>query len=82
MKHFGAFEAKSHFSEILRKVISGEKFIITKHGVQVAMIIPFYPKEEKADSVNNVIRALKKLKKGITLGKKLSIKKMIGEGRK
>jgi prevent-host-death family protein len=46
VKHFGAFEAKTHFSELLGNVINGEKFIITKHGVQVAMIIPF-TKERK-----------------------------------
>lgn len=81
IKHFGAFEAKSHFSEILEKVINGEKFIITKHGVQVAMIIPFSRKEENIDPVKDAIRALKKLRKGITLGKKLSIRKMLEEGR-
>jgi antitoxin (DNA-binding transcriptional repressor) of toxin-antitoxin stability system len=46
------------------KVISGEKFIITKHGVQVAMIIPFSQKKEKVDSVNDVIRSFSK-KEGV-----------------
>lgn len=82
MKHFGAFEAKTHFSEILGDVINGEKFIITKHGVQVAMIIPFTKEEAGVDPVQDAIRALKKLRKGITLGEKLSIKKMRQEGRK
>jgi prevent-host-death family protein len=82
MKHFGAFEAKTHFSELLRDVISGEKFIITKHGVEVAMIIPSTQKEENVDPVKNAIRTLKKLKKDVTLGKKLSIRKMIEKGRK
>ncbi|MBA3602884.1 MAG: type II toxin-antitoxin system Phd/YefM family antitoxin [Parachlamydiaceae bacterium] len=36
MKHFGAFEAKTHFSALLSEVINGKKFVITKHGVQVA----------------------------------------------
>jgi prevent-host-death family protein len=82
MKHFGAFEAKTHFSELLGDVINGEKFIITKHGVRVAMIIPFTKEEEGIDPVQDAIRALKKLRKGITLGKKLSIRKMLEEGRK
>ncbi len=82
MKHFGAFEAKTHFSEILGNVMNGEKFIITKHGVQVAMIIPFTSKEEDTHPIQDTIRALKKLRKGITLGKKLSVKKMIEKGRK
>jgi prevent-host-death family protein len=37
MKQFGAFEAKTHFSELLGAVMNGEKFVITKHGVQVAI---------------------------------------------
>jgi hypothetical protein len=32
--------------------------------------------------VKDAIRALKKLRKGITLGKKLSIRKMLEKGRK
>lgn len=82
MKQFGAFEAKTHFSEILGDVINGEKFIITKHGVKVAMIIPFSKDEDSIDPVKDGIQALKKLRKGITLGKKLSIRKMREEGRK
>jgi prevent-host-death family protein len=82
MKQFGSFEAKTHFSEILGEVINGESFVITKHGVQVAMIIPFTQKEEGVDPVTNSIRAIKKLRTGITLGKKLSIRKMREEGRK
>jgi len=82
MKHFGAFEAKTHFSELLAHVINGEKFIITKHGVEVAMIIPFKQECNAIDPVQDAIRALKTQRKGITLGKKLSIKKLLEEGRK
>lgn len=82
MKQFGAFEAKTHFSELLQDVINGEKFIITKHGEQVAMIIPFTEKEEKVNPIEDAIRALRKLRKGVTLGKKLSIRKMREQGRR
>jgi prevent-host-death family protein len=82
MKHYGAFEAKTHFSEILGNVINGEKYIITKHGVQVAMIIPFTQQEKDNNPVHDAIRELKMLRKGVTLGKKISIRKMIEEGRR
>ena len=82
MKQFGAFEAKTHFSQLLENVMHGEKLIITKHGVKVAMLIPFVQNEEKSDPVQDAIRAIKNLRQGITLGKKLSIRKMIEEGRK
>lgn len=82
MKQFGAFEAKTHFSELLGDVINGEKFVITKRGVEVAMIIPFIKNVKEINPVNHAIRALKKLRKGVTLGKKLSLRKMIEKGRK
>ena len=81
MRQFGAFEAKTHFSELLADVINGEKFVITKHGVQVALIIPFTKEEEGIDPVTDAIRTLKTLKKGITLGKNLSVRELLEEGR-
>ena len=42
----GAFEAKTHFSQLLDKAESGEDFIITKRGKPVAKIIPFEKKKE------------------------------------
>jgi|688.fasta_scaffold16104_10 prevent-host-death family protein len=82
MKHLGAFEAKTHFSEILGNVIKGEKFIITKHGAKVAMIVPFSNEKESINPIKDAIRAIKKLRKGISIGKKLSIRQMREEGRK
>jgi prevent-host-death family protein len=36
----GAFEAKTHLSELLAKVEEGEEITITKHGRPVARLIP------------------------------------------
>jgi len=80
-KQYGAFDAKTHFSEILSHVINGEKFVITKHGERVAMIIPFSEITQE-DPVNDAIRAIKTLRSGTTLGKKLSVRKLKEEGRK
>ena len=82
MKQFGAFEAKTHFSELLADVINGEKFIITKHGEQVAMIIPFKQEDKTIDPIQDAIKSLKNLRKGINLGKNLTIQQMRKEGRK
>lgn len=82
MKKFGAFEAKTHFSEILGKVMNGERCVITKHGIKVAMIVPFSENDKKEDPIGDTIRGLKKSRKGINLGKKMSIKEMREEGRK
>ena len=40
MKTVGAYDAKAHFSEILEAIHSGESYIITKHGKQVAEMHP------------------------------------------
>lgn len=82
MKQFGAFEAKTHFSEMLSDVMEGEKFIITKHGVQVAMIVPFVGTDHSMNPIKDAIRTIKSVRKGVTLGSKLSIRSLIDEGRK
>lgn len=81
MKQFGAFQAKTHFSELLGDVMNGEKIVITKHGTRVAMIIPYTQGDESIDPVQDAVRAIKNLRKGVTLGK-LSIRKMREEGRR
>lgn len=81
MKQYGAFEAKTHFSEMLNIVAHGETCVITKHGMKVALLIPFSA-EEIGSPAEEAVRTIKAIRKGITLGKKLSIKKMRAEGRK
>ena len=46
MQSIGAFDAKTHFSALLLKVEQGEKFIITKHGNEVAMLVPIEQKSQ------------------------------------
>jgi prevent-host-death family protein len=45
-QQIGAFEAKTHFSQIIEKAENGMDFIITKRGKPVAKIIPFEKKTE------------------------------------
>jgi prevent-host-death family protein len=40
MKTIGAFDAKTHLSELLEKVADGESFVITKRGKPVASLSP------------------------------------------
>ncbi len=39
-KEIGVFEAKTHLSVILKRVIRGERFYITRRGVRVALLGP------------------------------------------
>ncbi|MCD6128584.1 type II toxin-antitoxin system prevent-host-death family antitoxin [Candidatus Bipolaricaulota bacterium] len=77
MERIGAYEAKAKFSELLRRVEKGERFVITKHGVPVAVLEPISPRRR---DVKEVIEALKEFRRNHTLGG-LKIKELIEEGR-
>lgn len=83
MQQFGAFYAKTHFSELLADVETGKKFLISKHGRTVAMLIPFSQDlaEEDQGAISGAIRAIINLRSGTKLGKELTIKQMKNEGR-
>ena len=76
----GAYEAKTHLSELLEKVEAGEEFTITKHGSPVAKLVPV----RKKASVEERAAAIKRIQ---VLGSRLSlgglkIRKLIAEGRR
>jgi prevent-host-death family protein len=76
----GAYEAKSHFSELLEKVEAGEEFTITRHGTPVARLIPIKKKYTAAER-RAVIEEWTKRSKGLSLGG-LKIRDLIEEGRR
>jgi prevent-host-death family protein len=79
MTTVGAYEAKTHLSELLERVAKGEKITITKHGVPVAMLVP--PPTTKSSDVRAAIEELRRLRKGRTLGG-ITIRELIEEGRR
>ena len=79
METIGAYEAKTHLSEILDRVSKGETFTITKHGVPVAVLHP--PKNKRTGKPSDVIHEIKMFRKNNKLNG-LSVKEMIEEGRK
>jgi prevent-host-death family protein len=44
--HVNIHEAKTHLSELLQRVMSGEEVIIAKAGKPVARLLPFQPPPE------------------------------------
>ena len=76
----GAYEAKTHLSELLEKVEAGEEIIITKHGTPVAKLVPV-KKEASAEQRAAAIRRIQKLNTGLSLAG-LKIKDLIAEGRR
>lgn len=79
MIEVSSYEAKTHLAELLKKVTRGEKILITKHQVPVAMVIPV-PSQRKR-SVKDTVEAIKHFRQGNTL-RGLRIKEMIEEGRR
>ena len=78
MKTISAYEAKTHLSKVLREVEKGERFVITRHGVDIAVLQPASAKRGK--NLKEVIRELKDFGAKHSLNG-LSIKEMICEGR-
>jgi len=75
----GAYEAKTHLSTLLERVLQGEEFTITKHGVPVARLVPV-ANRSRAD-VRAAIQAIRELRKGNRL-RGLKIRDLITEGRR
>jgi len=75
----GAFEAKTHLNELLKRVSQGETIQITRRGVPVAKLVPADDAEKK--DLKRIVREIREIRKGATLGE-LSIKDLINEGRR
>lgn len=75
----GAFEAKTHLSELLQRVKAGDRVVITRRGVPVAVLVP--PGELERDHVAEVVESLRELRKRTKRGR-TSIRRMRDEGRR
>jgi prevent-host-death family protein len=79
MKMIGAFEAKTHLSELLDLAALGERVTITRRGKPVAMLVPI--SEEPSVTPAEAAAALRRLRVGVTLdGARL--RDLIEEGRR
>ena len=79
MAEIGAFEAKTHLPQLLRRVQEGERFVITRHNRPVAELIPF--RQRDAARIRDAIDGLKAFQETHSLGG-LSVRQMIEEGRR
>jgi prevent-host-death family protein len=76
----GAYEAKTHLSELLEKVEAGAEITITKHGAPVAKLVPV-KKETSPEERVAAIKRIQKLATGLSLNG-LKVKDLISEGRR
>ncbi|MEX2528237.1 MAG: type II toxin-antitoxin system prevent-host-death family antitoxin [Gemmatimonadota bacterium] len=80
MTSIGSYEAKTHLPALLKRVEEGEEIVITRHGQPVARLVPVSP--GAARPVSDAIHGLLRIREGHTLGKKLSVRDLIEEGRR
>jgi prevent-host-death family protein len=76
----GAYDAKTHFSELLERVAAGEQITITRHGAPVARLVPVHPVFSE-EARRAAVAAMRELASRNRLGG-LSVKALIAEGRK
>jgi prevent-host-death family protein len=75
----GVFDAKTHLNGLLKRVSKGETIRITRRGIPVAKLIPADAGEKAKPS--QVVREIRELRKGATLGKS-TIRELINAGRR
>ena len=80
MDSVGAFEAKTHLSDLLDRVIQGETITITRHGVPAAMLVPVEETGSKPTH-QEVVEGMRALRKRIKPDS-MSVREMVHEGRR
>jgi prevent-host-death family protein len=83
MKSIGAFDAKTHLSDLLEKVARGESFVITKRGKPVASLSPLVSARTQGPK-DVIIEFRKKYAKSLKKNKisRAEIIEMKNEGRR
>ena len=76
----GTSEAKTHLSELLRRVARGEKITITRYGVVAALLVPV-PEMTPGFSHKKIVGRMRALRNRVKPGK-MSIREMISEDRR
>jgi prevent-host-death family protein len=79
MNTLGLFEAKTHFSALLKRVAQGEEIAITKHGVPVALLVPAANRRKK--DPKKVAERIRALRQGARL-EGVTIRQLLEEGRR
>jgi prevent-host-death family protein len=63
----GAFEAKTHFSQLIERTLHGEEIFITRRGKTVAKLVPVN-EPHNSESMKEAIKRLRALAEEMNLG--------------
>ena len=74
----GSYEAKTHLARLLEQVEHGEVVTITKHGREIARLVPV---ANRPAAAGDVIDELRVARAGVRRGR-VSVRKLIDEGRR
>jgi prevent-host-death family protein len=75
----GAFEAKTHLADLLRRVDNGEEFVIERRGRPVAKLVP-YSKDDHQPTLSETVEEMRSVRS--RLKGPLDIRTLISEGRR
>jgi prevent-host-death family protein len=80
MDSVGAFEAKTHLSDLLDRVGRGEKITITRHGIPAAVLVPV---EESGSRLTHreVVEGMRALRKRMKRDS-MNVREMVNAGRR
>jgi prevent-host-death family protein len=77
----GAFQAKTHFSQLLERVAKGEEITITKHDRPVARLVP--AQRPSREQVAALFRQMDALRQSLPKSKdKTTLKDLVHHGRR
>lgn len=79
MAEISAYQAKTHFSQLLARAEKGERVTITKHGRAVAHLVPADPARKMSRA--EAFRRLRAFREKHAL-KGVTIRQLVDEGRK
>jgi prevent-host-death family protein len=79
MLEIGAFEAKNKLSHLLDLAEKGEEIIITRHGKQVARLLPI-DKPFDREAALQAVKEITEMSQGVKLDG-ITIRELIDEGR-
>jgi len=75
----GAYEAKTHFAELLERASAGETITVSRHGMPVAQLGPLA--QDATTEARAAVDCIRRLRRGRRLGG-LSITSLRDEGRR